>query len=226
MLTKLKPVIFAIVVLAMLALSGCGGDGESPTPTPTSSEPEAIATSSPTSLPPDAPPAWRTVTAPGAPGVGRTDCPEGWLAYADPQDRFSICYPSDFSASASDFALNANGPLDSETGTGLGVVLSWSERAGYFYGPPSPETCPNYTGIVEGPLSSEFVQVPISGRLADACFTVGPIQSSLHGTIPLAADGSEREGFVDFMLNFIAEDLSIVPPEGKAILDTLAVEFR
>ncbi len=59
-----------------------------------------------------------------------------------------------------------------------------------------------------------------------ACFTEGSLTSSLHGVVPLAADGSDSEGYIRFSVNFIAPDLSQLPQVGQRVLETLLVNFR
>lgn len=199
-----------------------GGDcPATPTPPP-SATPEPTRFIPPTQTPV----LWQTVEPLDALSAGRDDCPQDWVVYTDPQDRFSICYPSDLEAAASDVSLYAHIDRNVEENSEISVIVSWSEGAGQFYGPSSPETCEYYTSIVEGPLSSTFVETNIVGRMVPSCFTVGPIQSSLHGSIAVAEDGSDREGFVLFTLNFVASDLSRIPANGLSIVETLVVGAR
>lgn len=144
------------------------------------------------------------------------------MVYVDPHDRYSICYPKEFTATGSDLAVNIRSPRNAgQRDEPLTVVISSGRSAEQFYGPPSPETCEFYTDIVEGPTSSTFFEVELANRLVPACFTVGPIQSSLHATVPVALDLSDRDGGVNFAVMFISPDLGTVPALGLSILETL-----
>ena len=144
------------------------------------------------------------------------------MVYVDPHDSYSICYPKEFTATGSDLAVNIRSPRNAgQRDEPLTVVISSGSSAEQFYGPPSPETCEFYTDIVEGPTSSTFFEVELANRLVPACFTVGPIQSSLHATVPVALDLSDRDGGVNFAVMFISPDLGTVPALGLSILETL-----
>jgi hypothetical protein len=185
--------------------------------------PTPLPSSTPYVEPTATPVVWKTVTPEDPSAIGRTDCPQDWAAYSDPQDRFSICYPADFQAAARESALNLDRRVASEQ---VLVIVSWRASSRYGAGLPSPETCEVYTDIVEGPASSVFVDMAIGGRTAAACFTQGSLQSSLHGTLPLALDASDREGYIEFRVAFAGPNLSQVPDVGKGIIDTLQVRFR
>ena len=83
-----------------------------------------------------------------------------------------------------------------------------------------------YTNGVIGPISSEFTEATIHEGTASACFTIGQTASSLHGYVVIAADGSDREGFVHFSVSFVDPDLRQVPPIGLDVLATLDVVSR
>jgi hypothetical protein len=199
--------------------------GDCPEPPPATPRPTIARPGTPVPEPTETPVAWRTVTAPAAPDVGRTDCPQDWVAYADPQDRFSICYPADFSATASDFALNLRGDSFS-------IAVSWSSTPQSVHYPPSPENCAVYTGHPEDGTSRQYVELLVQDRTVPACFsqgllegTAGPVGSVL-GAIPLAGNESEREGFIVFNVGFTGPDVSEVPTLIESVLETLAVEPR
>lgn len=222
-MTRVAP--FLLVMMAILALAtACSSDDDgaakaTPTPAVAASATPLVMAATTTPAP------WRTVVPQDAASAGRNDCPTDWAAYRDPQDRFSICYPADFGASASDVGLSASDPKSAEGDLpSLFVGVSWNASSGYGLGPPSAETCARYTDIVEGPpVSSEFVELSFGDRTGIACFTVGRIQSSLHGVVLMASDGTGEDGYVQFRIAFTAEDLAKVPDEAEAILETLRV---
>ena len=186
--------------------------------------PQQFLPNTPTSVP------WKTVTAPEAPAAGRDDCPQDWLAYTDPGDRYSICYPADSRVTASDLALNVRSPEPaSQEQAGFTITVSWEERLGV---EPSQESCPDLvTGM--GHVSSTFVELNLSGRAVPACdwqSATDGIPSlplgSRQGVIPVADDGSDRVGFISFVIYFGGPDVPRVPDLGQAIVDTLSVNFR
>jgi hypothetical protein len=219
--SNLTPVYKPITVKST-SITVSGGDCSAvavstPVPTP-------LPSSTPYNLPTATPANWHTVTAPSAPDAGRADCPAAWLAYTDPQRRFSLCYPSDFSVTASDFAVNVNSPTASgQTDNLVSVIVSRGATSGYGLGPPSPQTCRDYTGVVGDATSSTFRELSLSGRSAPACFSVGVMNSSLHGAFPLAGDGSDSAGFIHFSVDFTGPDLNDVPNLGQSILQTLSI---
>jgi hypothetical protein len=171
-------------------------------------------------------PEWNTVIAPEATEAGRSDCPSEWVAYRDPMDRFSICYPSSFAATASTDALNASsGEID-----GISVVVSWDPRPYSIYHPPSEENCQYYT--VMGNVSTEFVVLTIGAEETPVCYGVGRLENgvplgSLQGAIALAEDGSDSEGYVRFSLGFTSEtDLAAQRGAAEQLLETLRVPAR
>ena len=97
--------------------------GDCPKPPPTTPRPTPRLTATAFVPRPPAPCPFSPVTAPLAPDAGRTDCPADWVAYTDSQDRFSICYPTDYSATASDRSLNASSPRISRATEGVTVVV-------------------------------------------------------------------------------------------------------
>lgn len=219
----LTPALVAFVLVAVAA--GCAtssdkpGDADDILPTQTSTP----------VLPPAA--TWATVTAPEATAVGRSDCPGDWLAYNDPENRYSICYPVDDRVSASDLALNVRSPQPaSQQNDGFTVFVSWSEVTSF--GPSrkaDAETCQGQ--FVMGQEASSVVELTVSGSSMSACLAYGTTEDgiplgSLLGDIPLAADGSERDGFLNLRLDFGGPSVPQVPPGGQQILDTLAVNVR
>ena len=72
------------LVVCAVALAACG-DEEKLQASPT---PATVVEATPLPPIPTPVPLWP-----------RTDCPEGWLAYLDPDGYFSICYPSNLSKS-------------------------------------------------------------------------------------------------------------------------------
>jgi hypothetical protein len=174
---------------------------------------------------------WKTVTAPRAQSAGRSDCPAGWLVYDDPQDRFSICYPADYTATASDDAVNIDNPRAAGQTAGLiGLAVGWDATPGTASYPPSAESCPQEV-LVMNQTSSELVELTISGRSTPACLSRGALDTappvtigSLRGALPHAADGSEGEGYVRFEVSFTGVEQT--PVAAQAIIETLSINFR
>ncbi len=175
---------------------------------------------------------WKTVMPQDAAAAGRTDCPQGWAVYEDPQRRFSICYPAEFSATASDFAVNIHSPASPGQKLDLiSLAVGWDTSPGTIYYPPNPENCDRYP--VEGHISSSFVELTLSGSQVPACLSRGVLEgipavpvASLQGAVPLAKGNSDREGFITFALNFTSSDLANLPALGNEIILTLSVNFR
>jgi hypothetical protein len=158
----------------------------------------------------------------------REDCPPDWRTFGDALDVFSLCYPAEYSVSTSEAAVRLFSP---STGNGtvgdIAVVLSWDQSPRYGAGIPSTKTCSIYTDIVEGPPeSSTFIKQTVDGRVAPACFTVGRIQSSLHGLVGLARDGSAAYGYLHFTVAFAGPSLDAVPATAKAVLETVRLNVR
>jgi len=225
-----KDPVYKSVIVKGATITVSGGDCSAvtvstPLPTP-------LPSSTPYVEPTETPVVWKTVTPHDAASVGRTDCPQGWAAYADPRGRFSLCYPADFGVTASDYAVNAHSP--SSEGQKLGLVslaVGWSSSPGTVYYPPSPENCDKYQ--VEGYVSSSFLDLTLSGIQVPACLSRGVLEgtpavpvANLQGAIPLAKDNSDREGFITFALGFTSSDIATLPEIGKAVLDTLVISFR
>ncbi|MEX2160142.1 MAG: cohesin domain-containing protein [Dehalococcoidia bacterium] len=193
-----------------------------PTPGPTATYPvEPTAT----------PIVWNTVVAPPAPDAGRLDCPEGWVAFSDEQERYSICFPGDFGASASSLALNAAAPRSAgQTDNLISLAISWDPSPGTIYYPPNDENCKEYQG--SGHLSATFVTVALGGGDIGACLSEGRLEdgmpiASIQSAIPLAKDGSPSEGYVRFDINFTSStDLVEKQRQAEDILRTLIVNKR
>lgn len=210
--------------------------GDCPVPSPAIPRPTVGPTSTRAPLVPPLPTPvpWRTVTAPLAPDAGRTDCAADWVAYTDSEDRYSVCYPAGFRAVASDTAVNlgnAEVTIEDEGVDSLSIAIAWRERPFTIYHPPSPENCLHYSVMAD---SREFVELSLAGLTVPACFTQGFVLESdpplpvgtLQGAIPLAADGSEREGFIVFSFGFTGPDVAQVPAVGQRALETLIIDFR
>lgn len=218
------PLLILIVLVAIGIAATCASSSDAP-----STPGATVAPVQNTPIPSD----FATVVAPEATYVGRSDCARGWLAYSDPQNRYSICYPPDFEVTASDQALNAHNPMPSDSlDTRISVIVSWVPTPGTVYYPPSPENCGQYTVI--GHTSSIFLELTVAGRTVPTCLSQGvslegreplPI-GNLQGWIPLAEDGSDVEGFIEFAVGFTGRDVSQLPTLGKAVIDTLVVNFR
>lgn len=107
------------------------------------------------------------------------------------------------------------------------LIIEWRQTSAYAaIGEPGPETCSEYGSFVMGEVSSTFVELTLGDRQVSACLARGVINNSLHGNIPLAADGSDREGFVRFRLNFSDSSATGVPEAGRSVLESLQVNFR
>lgn len=223
-----RPVLLtpALVVFVLVAVAaGCATSSDKP-----SDADDVLPTQ--TATPVLAPaPTWATVTAPEATAVGRSDCPGDWLAYDDPDNRYSICYPGDARVSASDLALNVRGPQPaSQQNDGFTVFVSWSEVTSFGASRKADaETCQGQ--FVMGQKASSLVELTVSGSQMSACFAHGATDDgiplgSLVGDISLAADGSKRDGFLNLRLDFGGPSAPEIPPGGQAILDTLVVNVR
>jgi hypothetical protein len=214
------------VLLVILKITGTGG-GNGIVATPTASPINSgFLTPMPT------PAVWKTVTPQDAASVGRTDCPPSWVAYTDPQGRFSICFPPGSAVTASDFAVNIHSPASPGQKLDLiSLAVGWDTSPGTIYYPPNPENCDKYP--VEGHISSSFVELTLSGSQVPACLSRGVLEgipavpvASLQGAVPLAKGNSDREGFITFALNFTSSDLANLPALGNEIIQTLSVNFR
>ena len=164
----------------------------------------------------------------GAVGLGASPCPAGWVGYVDPGGRFSICYPSEFSATASDDAVNLDSPrFPGQQAELLGLAVGWDATPGTAYYPPSAENCPQY--LVMGQTASAFLELTLDGRAVPACFNQGRLDGtpavalgSVQGAIPVAADGSDSDGYIRFAANFTGQ-VEPIPPLAGAIIATLHV---
>jgi hypothetical protein len=162
------------------------------------------------------PEVWATVGPTEAPAGGRNDCPIGWSVYRDSEDRFSLCYSPLLTAAASDDALNLTGPESS-------LVVSWGDRP-YFSFEPTDEDCELVVDPLLGPEKSYAVTLPISGTMVKACFTEGRY-NVLRGAVPLAADGSDRLGFIRFARTFLATS-DVAATQTSSTFETLLVDYR
>jgi hypothetical protein len=177
-------------------------------------------------------PVWNTVEAPKATVVGRADCPANWVAYTDGEKRFSICYPAGYNATASDFAVNIHSPRTAnELNDLIAVAVSWNSTPGTIYYPPNAANCDR--NAVMGQTTTVFVELTVSGRRVPACFSQGRLEGAtgvpigaVQGALPLASDGSDTEGFIQFAVNFTGSDVTVIPAAAQAVLDTLKVKFR
>jgi hypothetical protein len=174
---------------------------------------------------------WQTVDAPLARATGRSDCPNGWLAYEDPQDRFSICYPAGYTATANDDAVNIDSPrTEGQTANLIGLAVDWNIAAATESYPPNEITCAQDIRVMNQ-ASSEVVDVAAGGRTTIACLFRGALDTNpptpiavLRGALPLAADGSASEGYVRFESSVTTAEA--IPDEALAIIETLSVSSR
>lgn len=177
-------------------------------------------TSTPLVEPTRTPVAWQTVEPIDAPSAGRDDCPIDWVAYTDPQDRFSICYPADWKA--------ISAPPDADLGTVLEVhgrfasITAYGRPTSYF-----SEERQDRCSIAPDWDEARQITVTIAGRAVEACTGLETLRSpdspplrSIFAEVPLAPG----EGFITVFLT---------QPEGAAFaterdraasaLDTLRV---
>jgi hypothetical protein len=174
---------------------------------------------------------WRTVLAPDAQSAGRSDCPAGWLAYEDPERRFSICYAAGYTATASDDAVNIDNPRTPEQTAGLiGLAVGWSVAAATESYPPNETTCSQDIRVM-GQTSTEVVEVTAGGRTTTVCLSRGALDTepptpiaNLRGALPLATDGSASEGYVRFEASVTTAEP--MPEEALAIIATLSINPR
>jgi hypothetical protein len=226
--TTMKRWCVLLLVGSTVLVAACGGGGGDKDQARTSTATPPLPTETWVSGGATTARPWHTVTPSPASVADRHDCPDTWVVYVDPKDRFSICYAHSFSASASEFAVNIVSPGDRATRTldGVTVIVGWDPTSGTIYSPPNAENCSQLTGVVVGPSTSTFLQVALRGTTAPACLTVGRISSSAYGWIPLARDGSDRIGFIQYSVDYIAPDMREIPTLGRLILSTLDVKFR
>jgi hypothetical protein len=208
----------SIVGLAFLALTlatACGGDdGESPRETPTATTQATVAGTPTGTTSADIP---RTpVPTQSAESSGRTDCPDGWLAYRN--EAFSICYPREHYAHlwlppTDDVFHLAVRLIAGEPITQTPDVLDVSSSQ--TYDPP-----------VECKHVSEYITEPDSAVIEP--YSVGPL-SGMSCTALLGAGGQFRgaletpAGAIVFDANATSIDkLNLV----KQILGTLVVEAK
>jgi hypothetical protein len=196
------------------------------TPTSTDGGPTETPEGPPPTSTVESPPTWQTVERTPAAAAGRSDCPEGWLAYVDPQHRFSICYPTDSRVTAGEPALNIRGPNEaSQSQDGFTVIISWSDTpipAGV--GGASAETCADFEYGMET-VSSRFVELTLDNQEVPACLWQGTVTDmdpplpvgSMQGSI------SDAGGFVNFQVDFGGPSVPEVPFGAQAILDSLVV---
>src|SRR3972149_5253791 len=146
-------------LIGAVALAACG-DEEEPAPSPA---PASLAEATPAPLWP------------------RTDCPEGWLAYLDPDGYFSICYPSNLSKSPgqtsaspgnvglpfnvtdpkNDGRLYPNIDVNELTNT-FSLNAAWVKSRGY-------GSCENFSGGLFHASNQKDVEMDIEGRLGTGC---------------------------------------------------------
>jgi hypothetical protein len=174
---------------------------------------------------------WKTVVAPNAQVAGRSDCQAGWLAYEDPQGRFSICYPAGYTATAGDDAVNIDNPRAPEQTAGLiGLAVGWSAAASVEPYPLDATACSQVVRVMNQ-TSSELVDVSAGGLMTTACLSLGALETdpptpiaNLRGALPLAADGSASEGYVSFEASVTTAEP--VPDEALAIVETISINPR
>jgi hypothetical protein len=223
-----------VLLLAIAALGAAGVLLACTTSTPTSTD--GGPTDTPEALPTDtvlSPPTWETVEPTPAAAAGRTDCPEGWLAYVDPQDRFSICYPGDFVVLAGADGVNVESPRAADQDENLyGVAVGWNDTPQSVYYPPNSDNCPQWA---VGDGAGEFLELSASGQTVPACLTQNVLEGTsvpvgnAQGAIPLAADGSADEGYIQFAIGFTGVtggDASQIPVPALEIFETLQITLR
>ena len=201
-----------------------GGDCLPPPPSPTTQP-----TSTPIVVPTRTPVVFTTVEPVDAATGGRSDCPEDWVVYEDQQNRFSVCYPADFDATASDVSVNLGSPDgDASIGIGLSVLMYWDPTPGTVYHPPSEENCSMELTLGER-LSTGVVDLLIGDELVAACLTESregdstPILRSLRTAVPLARDGSDSKGYIQLRIGFSGTGADEIPELVTTILQTLLV---
>jgi hypothetical protein len=209
------------------------------TPLPT----QALPTPFPTPTAPVVQP-WQDVTPVPAVDAGRTDCPEGWNAYNDPDGHFSLCYPPGLNVRTG----GANPPRQGAVVTiftppgtvgpdgiqddALTLRVRWNSFSNFGLGPPGPATCQEYTGGAYPSLvtSSEFVAIMTEAGNAPTCATTAAVSvggrqiKSFHGEIPLRSDEQSVSGYLSVSGNLTGPGFSAGFQAWRDILQTLSVE--
>ncbi len=96
-----------LLLAAALAVAACGNDGSRSDLIATATDGPQITTTPLPPTPTDAPPTLAPAPTPApvtpvpAADGSRSDCPQGWAAYNDPDGYFSICYPAHWGATSS-----------------------------------------------------------------------------------------------------------------------------
>jgi hypothetical protein len=142
------------VLAGVIALGATGGGSGGSAP------PAQVVEVTPTSVPE------RTSDTRLDPTKPRTDCPDGWTYYNDPNGRFSFCYPDDFKLVTTATVAGVTGPW-----VGQGNVAVWFFWMGRGNSERSLDNVCS-PGGGRSPWTSMAPEVrAIAGRSAAACFT-------------------------------------------------------
>ena len=157
----------ATVIFVACTTSAAPNDGAGdPSPTPI---PSALRGLGPATY--EIPPTPLPLTPARAAEAGRTDCPQDWAGYEDPDGYFSLCYPADWLATSSlpqayfGYTFSLRSPDDSrELTDSVQMVIYWEE------------TSPSAAGVVNEPCGAEVfledveeLSVMLAGRAVSAC---------------------------------------------------------
>lgn len=221
MVRRVLPLLVVSAFVLLAIIGGCRTasrqDEDSATlPSPRATIPNAF-TPSP----------FATVPTVDANAAGRSDCPDAWLAYIDPQGRYSICYPADARVAAGEFALNVRSAAPaSEERDGFTVTVAWSEGTTLALSADGAPVCQR--PFVMGQTASSPTQMMVGGRTLPACLAHGVTEDglpvgSLVGDLALAKDGSGRGGYLNLRLDFGGPGVPQIPELAQQILETLSV---
>jgi hypothetical protein len=172
-------VLLSVIVASAATMAACSGD-EAPRPDEGGSDSadsrsaaanQATATATLSTANPTAT-ALRTATAAPAarsPEPSRADCQDGWLAYVDPDGRYSFCHPSNLTISTTFVLGNRNVVLAGPNSAAGGAFPS----IGFESRPQASAPPLNCIGPSDpSPYATDRVtDVAIAGRSLPVCFT-------------------------------------------------------
>lgn len=98
-----------------------------------------------------------------AAGFGRSDCPEGWNVYRDPDDHFSFCYPPEWSAISSPPDGGLGKAISLSGGDYASATFYW--HASSYFDEPGADRC----RLAPAWEQSGQIEMAIAGRTVPAC---------------------------------------------------------
>ena len=192
-------------LIGAVALAACG-DEEEPAPSPTTA---SVAEATPAPLWP------------------RTDCPEGWLAYLDPNGYFSFCYPVGLQAATGDGVPSGGQAvtvhLPAEPGSSaprpntIVFTIYWDPNASR----PPDDLCRN--ARLSFAVATREESTAVSGERAVACRGIG--DTPYHGVDPLEIEVVDRfrGGVIQIFAFQTGPDLDSTSSLIRAILSSVRI---